>query len=116
MQKRCIHRTAHQCEAVISGVCCQPVTTSWTRLATKIYPHLNSQRGFPPPPIEKAVPEWTLVIPLPRPEDITASPIDCRKAIEGRRSIRHYTRDPLTIDELAFLFWTPQEIVEVKAP
>ncbi len=41
---------------------------------------------------------------------------DLRTAIEQRRSIRHYTRDPLTIEELAYLCWCTQGIVEMKAP
>lgn len=55
----------------------------------------DQSQGIPAPPLEKAAPEGTLVIPLPGPEEITVSPLDCRAAIEERRSIRHFARSPL---------------------
>jgi len=73
-------------------------------------------QALPAPPLEKAAPEDCPAIPLPKPEDITVPPIDCRTAIGRRRSIRHYARAPLTLEELAFLCWSTQGIVEVKAP
>jgi SagB-type dehydrogenase family enzyme len=76
----------------------------------------DQTRDLPAPPLEKAAPEESLKIPLPKPDSITVPPIDCRDAIEGRRSVRHYARDPLTLEELAFLCWSTQGIVEVKAP
>ncbi len=76
----------------------------------------DQELGLPAPPLEKAVPEDRPIIPLPRPENITVLPIDCRTAIEQRRSIRHYARDPLTMEELSFLCWSTQGINEVKAP
>jgi SagB-type dehydrogenase family enzyme len=48
--------------------------------------------------------------------DITVPHLDIRNAIEKRRSVRHYSRDPLTIEELAYLCWCTQGIAEVKAP
>jgi SagB-type dehydrogenase family enzyme len=76
----------------------------------------DQTQGLTAPPLEKAVPEDHPIIPLPRPETIQVPSIDCRSAIEQRRSIRHYARDPLTIDELGFLCWSTQGITEVKAP
>jgi SagB-type dehydrogenase family enzyme len=71
---------------------------------------------LPAPPLEKAALKGSQVTPLPKPETITVPPIDCRTSIETRRSVRHYARDPLTLEELAFLCWSTQGIVEVKAP
>jgi len=76
----------------------------------------DQTQELPAPPLEKAAPKDSQTIPLPKPENITVPPIDCRTAIERRRSIRHYARDPLTLEELAFLCWSTQGIVEVKAP
>ena len=42
--------------------------------------------------------------------------MELRHAIEQRRSVRHYSRDPLTLEELAYLCWCTQGIVEVKSP
>jgi SagB-type dehydrogenase family enzyme len=83
------------------------------------YEHLTTSdqtQGRPAPPLEKAVSQDAPVIPLPKPEDITVDAMDLRTAIEQRRSTRHYTRDRLTIEELAYLCWCTQGIVEVKAP
>lgn len=83
------------------------------------YEHLTASdqtQGRPAPPLEKAVSQDVTVIPLPKPEDITVDTMDLRTAIEQRRSTRHYARDPLTIEELAYLCWCTQGIVEVKAP
>jgi SagB-type dehydrogenase family enzyme len=83
------------------------------------YEHLTASdqiQGRPAPPLEKAVSQDAPVIPLPKPEDITVDGMDLRTAIEQRRSTRHYARDHLTIEELAYLCWCTQGIVEVKAP
>jgi len=76
----------------------------------------DQTQELPAPPLEKAAPENIQNIPLPKPEKITVLPVDCRTVIERRRSIRHYARDPLTPHELAFLCWSTQGIVEIKAP
>jgi SagB-type dehydrogenase family enzyme len=83
------------------------------------YEHLtesDQSRGLPAPPLEKAVPPGTPVIHLPKPGDLTTDALEVRAAIEKRRSLRHYARDPLTKEELAYLCWCTQGIVEVKAP
>ncbi|MDO9325102.1 MAG: SagB/ThcOx family dehydrogenase [Methanoregula sp.] len=93
--------------------------TGHTFMEQTRYEYLSASdqaQELPAPPLEKAVPEGITVIPLPRPENITVPPVDCRTAIEKRRSIRHYTRSPLTLEELSFLCWSTQGIVEVKAP
>ena len=93
--------------------------TGHTFMERTRYEYLSASdqtQEFPPPTLEKPHQKDLTVLPLPKPEDITVRPIDCRTAIERRRSIRHYARDPLTITELAFLCWSTQGIVEIKAP
>ena len=83
------------------------------------YEHLtvsDQTQGLSAPPLEKAAPQDARTIPLPQPLDITVPRMDIRNAIEKRRSVRHYSRDPLTIEELAYLCWCTQGIVDVKAP
>ena len=83
------------------------------------YEHLtvsDQTQGLPAPPLEKAAPQDARTIPLPQPLDITVPRLDIRNGIEKRRSVRHYSRDPLTIEELAYLCWCTQGIAEVKAP
>jgi SagB-type dehydrogenase family enzyme len=76
----------------------------------------DQERGLPAPPLEKAAPQDARIIPLPQPSDIKAHAMDLRTAIEQRRSVRRYARYPLTIEELAYLCWCTQGIVDVKAP
>jgi SagB-type dehydrogenase family enzyme len=83
------------------------------------YEHLtesDQSQGLLAPPLEKAAPQDARTIPLPQPGDITVPLLDLRTALEKRRSIRHYARDPLTIEEMAYLCWCTQGIVDVKAP
>jgi len=83
------------------------------------YQHLtvsDQTTGRPAPPLEKATLPGNPAIPLPKPADIMVPAHELRSAIEMRRSVRHYTRDPLTLEELAYLCWCTQGIVEVKAP
>ena len=71
----------------------------------------DQSRGLPPPPIEKPYPPDATRIALARPGTWQGvSRIDLVTAIERRRSRRHYRRQPLTQDELAFLLWATQGI------
>lgn len=76
----------------------------------------DQSRGLPAPPLEKPVPPDGPFIPLPPPGSIRVPPLDLRRAIEARRSIRHYERDPLTQEELSYLLWCTQGIVQVVDP
>ncbi|HMZ31743.1 MAG: SagB/ThcOx family dehydrogenase [Methanoregulaceae archaeon] len=69
-----------------------------------------------PPPLAKAVPKGTQYIPLPKPGAITAPPMDLRHAIETRRSLRHYRKEPISIEELSYLLWCTQGVVQVVDP
>jgi len=83
------------------------------------YEHLTAsdqEQGLPAPPLEKAASPDASIIPLPQSSDIKVRALDLRTAIEQRRSVRRYARDPLTIEELAYLCWCTQGIVDVKAP
>lgn len=83
------------------------------------YDHLSRAdqfRGLPAPSLEKSVPEDTSFISLPQPVDISTPPLELRSAIESRRSIREYTGDPVTLQELAYLLWCTQGIVQRHEP
>ncbi|MDD1705688.1 MAG: SagB/ThcOx family dehydrogenase [Methanoregulaceae archaeon] len=68
------------------------------------------------PPLSKPVPAGARYMPLPKPGEISVPPLDLRKAIEERRSLRHYRNDPLRFEELAYLLWCTQGIVQVVDP
>ena len=83
------------------------------------YEHLSvsdQSLRLPAPPLEKAPPPDIPVIFLPDPDPLIVPEHGLREAIEARRSIRHYARDPLTIEELAYLCWCTQGISQVQAP
>lgn len=72
----------------------------------------DQSRGIPHPPLEAPYLEEGQVIDLPAPSSISVRSIDLRDAIEKRESIRTYSWDPLTIEELAFLLWCTQGVRE----
>ncbi|MEI6839997.1 MAG: SagB/ThcOx family dehydrogenase [Methanomicrobiales archaeon] len=95
------------------------LTTGRTFMEQTRYEHLaisDQTKGRPAPLLEKPAQPDALIIPFPKPADITVNAQDLRTAIEQRRSTRHYVRDPLTLEELAYLCWCTQGIVEVKSP
>lgn len=73
-------------------------------------------RGLPAPTLEKAAPENASFISLPQPAEISTPPIELRSAMQSRRSIRKYSGDPLTLQELAYLLWCTQGIVQRHEP
>ncbi len=71
----------------------------------------EQNRGLPPPPVEKPFPAGGRVIALPGPDAWpNLGSLTVREAIEGRKSVRNYSRAPLALDELAFLLWATQGI------
>ena len=83
------------------------------------YEHLSpsDQAGkLPAPPLEKPYPEKGPFLPLPKLGSINIPALDLRTAINTRRSIRHYRKDPLTLEELGHLLWSTQGIVQVMDP
>lgn len=72
--------------------------------------------GLPAPSLEKPVPEDGRFISLPPPSEISIPPLELRSAVESRRSIRQYMSDPLTLQELAYLLWCTQGIVQRHEP
>ena len=73
----------------------------------------DQQKSLPQPPLELPPDSRTPVIDLPRPESFSIPPLDLRTAIERRRSIRSYLREPITPEELSFLLWCTQGVKEV---
>jgi len=73
-------------------------------------------QGLPAPSLEKPVTKDDRFISLPRPAEISVPNLELRLAIESRRSIREYARDPLTMHELAYLLWSTQGIVQRHEP
>jgi SagB-type dehydrogenase family enzyme len=73
----------------------------------------QQSQGLPQPPLEVPPREGLPVIDLPAPAGIQIPPLDLRQAIEQRKSSRHYTSQPLTLEELSLLLWLTQGVKEV---
>ncbi len=71
----------------------------------------DQNRGVPPPPVQKPCPPAVKRVPLPKPDSWThLAAVDLRDAIARRESRREFRREPLHLDELAFLLWATQGI------
>lgn len=66
--------------------------------------------GFRPPPVQKAAPPGSRIIPLPNRETWSISPCDLQTAIASRESRRGFSSEHLSLDELAFLLWATQGV------
>ncbi|MDP2872583.1 MAG: SagB/ThcOx family dehydrogenase [Bacillota bacterium] len=80
------------------------------------YRHLppsDQTQGLPQPPLFKEWPDDRPLIDLPAPGGISVRPVDLTAAINSRRSVRSYTDQPLTMEELSYLLWCTQGVKEV---
>ncbi len=69
--------------------------------------------GFPQPALELPYDPTDELISLPDPETIPAYPIDLRRAIDQRVSLRRYQDKAISQEELSFLLWTTQGVKSV---
>jgi SagB-type dehydrogenase family enzyme len=53
------------------------------------------------------------MIELPQPENIRLGEVSLRQVVEQRRSVRSFSRKPITQEELSFLLWCAQGVQEV---
>jgi len=80
------------------------------------YPNINEsaqEQGKPQPPYEIPLEPHRPVIDLPKPADIDLGTYDLRKAIEERRSLRRYSEDSLSLEELSYLLWLTQGVKSI---
>ena len=77
------------------------------------YPNLSTppqKEGVPMPPIQLPHPPGARLIQLPDPAKVEVPALDLREAIARRATERHYSPQPITIEELTFLLWSTQGI------
>jgi SagB-type dehydrogenase family enzyme len=77
------------------------------------YRHLETSdqnKGLPQPLLETPYDETSVIVDLPKPGDVRVSPVELRKAIEGRRSVRAYSGESLSLWELSWLLWCTQGV------
>jgi SagB-type dehydrogenase family enzyme len=68
----------------------------------------DQSKGLPAPPIELDYDKSKTLIPLPKPNDLKISEVSLRKCIENRQSVRKYSMESLTLEELSWLLWSTQ--------
>jgi len=73
-------------------------------------PDSDRERGLPEPPAQKPVPADARRFPLVAPADIHLGDLPVRRAIQARRSVRAFTQEPLTLEELSYFLWATQGI------
>lgn len=71
-------------------------------------------RGEAPPPVQKPPAPGKRVISLPGTDNVKIPPFDLATAIGRRKSHRRFLRDPLTVEELAFLLWATQGVRAIQ--
>jgi SagB-type dehydrogenase family enzyme len=84
--------------------------------ATK-YPNISEshqKQGLPQPPYEIPLEEGKPLVNLPMPAKIDLGKYDLRQAIEERVSLRHYSTDALSQEELSYLLWLTQGVKSIN--
>lgn len=77
------------------------------------YPHLSEPdqaKGVGQPPLELPYDATARIIDLPAPDELDLPDFSLREAIEQRRSVRSFSRQSLTLKELAYLLWCTQGV------
>lgn len=80
------------------------------------YPHVPEsaqRRGEPQPTLELPYPPTAHLIDLPDPAECNIPALDLRTAIDQRVTLRSYSQQPLSLQELSFLLWSTQGVKEV---
>lgn len=74
----------------------------------------QAQGIVPQPPLELPVPADAALISLPAHGELKIPDISLRTAVERRRSIRRYSEQKLTQEELSYLLWMTQGVKEIS--
>lgn len=70
-------------------------------------------KKLPQPPLVLPPSDKGAIIKLPDPDKVKVNKVDLSDAINRRVSVRAYSEDPLTLDELSYVLWSTQGVKEV---
>ncbi len=70
----------------------------------------EQDRGIPQPPLELSVSSSASLIDLPDPKALPFGQVPLRQAIEARATLRKYSPEPLSLEELSYLLWCTQGV------
>ena len=76
----------------------------------KYLPESDQSLGYPAPPVEEYYDRDANIIDLPDPDEITVADMSLIKAIENRMSLRKYSDQNLSLEELSYLLWCTQGV------
>ncbi|HEX3045362.1 MAG TPA: SagB/ThcOx family dehydrogenase [Bacillota bacterium] len=71
------------------------------------------ERGLPQPPLEKPYDPNGTIIPLPKPDPATVTKNNLYSCLKQRRSVRKFSDQALSLEELSFLLWATQGVQRV---
>jgi SagB-type dehydrogenase family enzyme len=80
------------------------------------YQHLepsDQMLGLPAPPPELPCDDDAERVPLPPPAGLRVRGLDLGDAISGRRSVRRFSSEPISVEELSYLLWCTQGVKRV---
>lgn len=66
--------------------------------------------GMPRPEVQKPAPKDAARVNLMPIEDLALGDISLKQVIRQRRSVRHFSAEPLSLEELSFLLWATQGV------
>lgn len=74
----------------------------------------EQDRGLPQPPLELGFPADAPQIALPDPKNLSIPSMDFLQAVNQRTSVRNYSTEALSMEELSFLLWCTQGVKRVS--
>lgn len=74
----------------------------------------DKDKGINAPPLELPYDFKVEIIDLKDPSELNIQDISLRDAIEGRRTLRIYGEEILTLEELTYLLWCTQGVKEIR--
>ncbi|CCQ92804.1 Nitroreductase [[Clostridium] ultunense Esp] len=75
----------------------------------------DQEKELPQPPLELEYEKGEVLIELPSVSNIKVNNIDLREAIESRKSLRKYSNEFLTKEELSYLLWCTQGVKAITS-
>ena len=70
----------------------------------------GASQGVPQPAPQKEVEAGEVLIDLPAPDVCKLTKPDARQCIGDRKSVRRYTDEAISIEELSYLLWATQGV------
>ncbi len=87
----------------------------WELTKTPHLPQSPQRLGVPQPPLQLPYDPSSALIQLPNPRELRKPAVDLWEAMERRATLRTYSPEPLSLEELALLLWVTQGVKEVTS-